>query len=141
MLTGFQHMHSYMAYIALATLLIAFVMALVNFLGKKEYTNGHRKIYLFAMIAAHIQLLFGLILYIASGRYATIGASMQDSELRLLALEHPLMMLIALVLITIMHKKSKKATNDIAKHRFIVIGYGIALALILSRIPWSQWPN
>ena len=140
MLTGFQHMHSYMAYIVLVTLIIAFLVATINFVQKSEYTNGHRKIYLFGMIAAHLQLLFGLVLYFVSGRYATIGASMKDSELRLLALEHPLMMLIALVLITIMHKKSKTA-KGLAQHKFIMLGYGIALVLILSRIPWFQWPN
>lgn len=139
MLTGFLHMHSFMAYIVLATIIIAVVVALMNLIGNKEYTNGHRKIYLFGMLAGHIQLLIGILLYIVEGRYAVIGESMKDADSRLLALEHPLMMLIALVLITIMHKKSKKADGSAAKHKAIVIGYGIGLILILSRLPWSQW--
>jgi hypothetical protein len=57
----------------------------------------------------------------------------------LTSLEHPLINIIAIVLITIGWSKHKKAANNDAKFQSIAIFYGIGLVLILSRIPWSLW--
>jgi hypothetical protein len=64
---------------------------------------------------------------------------MKDSAVRLLALEHPLMMVIAIILITIGWSKHKKQVKSEAKFKTFTIFYGLALVLILSRIPWSNW--
>ena len=64
---------------------------------------------------------------------------MGNSASRLLAIEHPLMMLIAIVLITIGWSKHKKKTEDSSKFKTFAIFYGLALVLILARIPWNQW--
>lgn len=66
---------------------------------------------------------------------------MKTKEIRLLALEHPVMMIIAITLITIGWSKHKKKTSSIAKFKTFAIFYGLALLLILSRIPWTNWFN
>ena len=71
---------------------------------------------------------------------ADMGSAMKDSTLRLYAVEHPLVMIIAIVFITMAHSKSKKDIADLLKHKVKSIYYLIALVLILSRIPWSVWP-
>ena len=68
-----------------------------------------------------------------------MGEIMKMKEARLLMVEHPLMMIIAIVLITIGWSKHKKQTTDKGKFKTIAIFYGIALLLVLSRIPWTQW--
>ncbi|MGB5509813.1 MAG: hypothetical protein WBM95_13040, partial [Robiginitalea sp.] len=60
---------------------------------------------------------------------------------RLLALEHPLINIIAVVLITIGWSRHKKFLEGNKKFRSIAIFYGLGLLLILSRIPWGQWFN
>jgi hypothetical protein len=92
----------------------------------------------------HIQLFIGLAWYFMSPAYKHLkeigmGAAMKDSLTRLLAVEHPLLMLIAIVLITIGFSKHKKKDTAAAKFKTISIYYGIALVFVLSRIPWSQW--
>ena len=64
---------------------------------------------------------------------------MKTKEVRLLAVEHPLMMIIAIVLITIGWSKHKKKTTDTAKFKMFAIFYGLGLLVILSRIPWNNW--
>ena len=64
---------------------------------------------------------------------------MGNSVSRLLAIEHPLMMIIAIVLITIGWSKHKKKTEDAAKFKTFAVFYGLALVLIFARIPWNQW--
>ena len=70
-----------------------------------------------------------------------MGAAMKDPEVRLIVIEHPLVMIIAVVLITMGFSKHKKKEADKSKFKTIALFYGIALLLVLSRIPWSQWFN
>lgn len=62
---------------------------------------------------------------------------MKSRNLRLYALEHPLVMLIALVLITVARIKTKRSYSNSA-HKTNFILYAISLLLILSRIPWTK---
>ena len=133
-----QKFHSGWAYIALLLLVIAIVNSLIGMNSKKEFTLKDRKIALFGLIGAHVQLLVGLILYFVSPLGSAVFGQMSDSALRLTSLEHPLINLIAIVLITIGWSKHKKASG-IAKFKSIVVFYGLGLLLILSRIPWSLW--
>jgi hypothetical protein len=64
---------------------------------------------------------------------------MEDAALRLTSLEHPLVNIIAIVLITIGWSKHKKATTSETKFKALYMPYIIALLLVLSRIPWNLW--
>jgi hypothetical protein len=64
---------------------------------------------------------------------------MKDAAIRLTSLEHPLINIIAIALITIGWSRHKKATTSEAKFKAITLFYGIGLLLILSRIPWYLW--
>lgn len=136
-----QLIHSYWAYLVFITLLLAFINALLGLSGNKHFTDKDRRLTLFALIGAHVQFLLGIILYMVSPLgIKNFGAgTMKDATARLYALEHPLVMLIAVVLITIGYSKSKRLTNHQAKFRTISITFGIAFLLILSRIPWHAW--
>ena len=68
-----------------------------------------------------------------------MGDVMKNSELRKPLIEHPLMIIIAIALITIGFSKHKKKTTDGSKFKTIAIFYGIALVLILAVIPWGLW--
>jgi len=134
--------HSYWAYFVLALLLITIVKTILNL--KKEYTLQDVRLPLFTLIASHIQLFIGLAWYFMSPAYKSLkengmGATMKDGATRLLAVEHPIMMILAIVFITIGFSKHKKKTTDAGKFKTLAIWYGLALVLILSRIPWSNW--
>jgi len=141
MYTGFQHLHSALAYVVLLLLIIAITMAKYGFFFKKPFTETQRKVTLFALIGSHVQLLIGLAIYFISplGFSNLSGETMGDSMARLYALEHPLINIIALVLITVGFSTAKRLTEDKKKHFRIVLMYGFGLLLILSRIPWSAW--
>lgn len=133
-----QKFHSGWAYLALLLLVIAVVNSVIGFSSKKEFTAKDRKISLFGLIATHIQLVVGLILYFVSP-LGLAGFNMKDAALRLTSMEHPLINVIAIVLITIGWSKHKKQTDNIAKFKSILVGFGLGLLLILSRIPWTSW--
>lgn len=137
--TGLQHAHSYIAYVALILLIVASINALIGMTSGKEFKAGDRKLALFALIFTHTQLLIGLVLYFVSPMVQSFSVAMKDSTLRLYALEHPLINIIAVILITIGFSKHKKAATNQAKFKSIAIMYTIGTILILSRIPWSNW--
>lgn len=128
------HAHSGLRWIALILILVA----IFNAFSKKSsglYSEGDRKLNLFAMISFHTQFLLGWILYFTSVKVQFFDGWMKQSMYRFFGMEHTLMMTIAFVLITIGHSKSKKA-EDTKKHGIIATFYTIALLLILAGIPW-----
>lgn len=131
--------HSGVAYLALLLLLIAAINGIAGLVSKRNFTATDRKIGLFALIFTHIQLLVGIILYFVSPKVQSMGIAMKDAEMRLYALEHPLINVLAIVLITIGWSKHKKMAEGNAKFKPFAIFYTIGLILILSRIPWNTW--
>jgi heme A synthase len=137
-------LHSGWAYITLIILVFAVVNALIGLTSKKEFQDRDLRISLFTLIVAHLQLIIGFIAYFLSAQFAYVldngmGAAMKEPEIRLFVIEHPLMMILAIVLITMGFSKHKKQTTDNGKFKTIALYYGIALLFVLSRIPWSQW--
>ena len=139
-----QMLHSYLAYAALAVLFLAVANAITGLLSKRIFNMGKDlRLSLFALILCHIQLLIGLILYFVSPNGITaiqeFGMGGLSSAARLLAVEHPFINIIAIVLITIGWSRHKKFVEGDKKFKSIAIFYGLGLLLILSRIPWGQW--
>lgn len=142
--------HGYWAYLVLLILLLASFNAIVKYFSNQAFGAKDFRISLFGLIVTHIQVLVGLILYFA---HPTLGfasltredLSMADvmgsSELRLFAVEHPLIMIIAVILITIGYSKHKKQLTSKGKFKMLAIFYTLAFILILSRIPWDHWLN
>lgn len=142
MYTGLQHTHSGLAYLALLALVLVIIWALVGALSGREFQEKDRKIALVAFILCHIQLLVGLILYFVSPLgYSLLagGGAMADATARLTALEHPLINILAIVLVSVGFIRAKKLESSTAKFRSIYMMYAVGLVLILSRIPWANW--
>ncbi|MDV7137873.1 hypothetical protein R3X28_03250 [Maribacter sp. TH_r10] len=137
-------LHSYLAYVALAVLFLAVANAIIGLVSNKMFLpQKDFRISLFALILCHLQLLVGLILFFVSpsglNAIQSLGMGGMNSAARLLAVEHPFINIIALVLITIGWSRHKKFMEGNKKFKSIAIFYGLGLVLILSRIPWNQW--
>lgn len=140
--------HGYWAYLVLLILLLASLNAIIKYFSNQPFGAKDFRVSLFGLIVTHIQILIGLLLYFA---HPTLGFAsflrddlttadiMGNSELRLFAVEHPLIMLIAVILITIGYSKHKKQLTSKGKFKMLAIFYTIGLMLILSRIPWDHW--
>lgn len=141
-----QVLHSYLAYVVLAVLFLAVSNAIMGWVGDKMFTmQKDLRLSLFALILAHLQLLVGLALFFISQNglkaIQTLGMGGLNSASRLLAVEHPFINIIAIILITIGWSRHKKFMEGSKKFKSIAIFYGLGLVLILSRIPWGQWFN
>jgi len=119
---------------------VAVYKAFSGWIGKKPLAEGTRKINLFTLIAAHIQLLVGLGVYFMStevkAAFANMGEAMKNPELRFWSVEHIAMMIVSIALITIGYLLSKKGKTDEVKHKRIAIFFLLALLIIFYAIPW-----
>ncbi len=141
-----QIVHSYLAYVVLAILFLAVANAIMGWVSNKMFTmEKDLRLSLFALIFSHIQLLVGLLLFFISANglkaIQSLGMGGLNAPARLLAVEHPFINIIAIVLITIGWSRHKKFMEGRKKFKSIAIFYGLGLVLILSRIPWGQWFN
>ncbi|MBK1439575.1 hypothetical protein JHJ32_06235 [Parapedobacter sp. ISTM3] len=135
-----RHLHSTLAYVLLAGLIISILYVLFAYLRNKPY---NRKMALLGLICAHLQFVVGLIMYFVSpyGIKNASGAAMKDGIARLYFLEHPLIMLIAIALITVGYSRAKRQVPAKKQNATVLAFYLIALVLVLSRIPWHVWPR
>lgn len=136
MYVGLKHLHSGLPYLLFISILIVLVFCLIGIFNKTPFDGKRKKAVLFAMILFHIQWTVGLILYFVSPMVKNIGDAMSDSNDRLYALEHPLMMTIALVLVTLARVKSKK-TDDSAMNFNVFLFFVLALVCMIFCLPES----
>jgi len=136
----FKDLHSGFRYIVFVLVLLAIIQSLLGWFGKKPYTEVNRKINLFALISAHTQLLIGIVLYFLSPNVQFNSDTMKNDTTRYFTVEHWVMMLIAIALITIGHSKSKKTILPENKHKTIAIFYIIAFLIIIGAIMAGHLP-
>jgi len=127
--TGMLHLHSILRWIILLFLLVCLIQAISK-------SPAVKKASLWLMISAHLILLVG-IYQLFFGRYGiTKGLPagielMKDKFYRFFWVEHPLMMLLAIILITMARGKAK-----VLNYKAVGWLLFIALLLILAAIPW-----
>ena len=143
MYIGFLHLHDTLRWLLLLSLVTTLVKYLIGWLGNQPWKKTDNLMGIIFTSLMDLQLLVGLVLYfflspITKFAFSDFGAAMKDTELRFYAVEHFLMMLIAVVLVHIGRAKSKKASTDAAKFKVATIFFGLAFVVMLVAIPWSR---
>ena len=137
-------LHNLLRWLFLGTIL---TVVFKSFMGSQKNTPcspTDKKIGGILVALAHTQLLIGIILLITSPVIAELmqdmAATMKDKLKRAQLIEHPIAMILAVVLIQVARIRVKKAYADEDKHKRTLLLNGIALLLVLYMIPWQQTP-
>ena len=145
--TGLLHLHSFLPFILLVLLIIVFVLSLIQWQQGKPSSTLAFKLAKITFILSHVQLTAGILLLIigerAKAMFSQEGAMktiMSTTELRVTFVEHPLTMLIGVILLTVGYIQAKKL-KEVARAKKLALFFGFALVLILVRIPWDMWLN
>ena len=127
--TGMLHLHSILRWIILLLLLVCLLQAISK-------STAVRKTSLWLLISAHLMFVVGLYQLIA-GRFGIMKGLpdgvelMKDKFYRFFWIEHPLMMLLAIILITVARGKAKNLNYKSVTWLLI-----IALLAIFAGVPW-----
>lgn len=120
--------------------LVAIIRALMGWLGTRPWGSTDDRLGLLFTSFLDLQVLLGILLYIVSpitsGALKDFGAAMGNSSIRYFAVEHWLLMIVAVIIAHIGRSRSKKATGDKAKFKQAAIFYIVAFVIILLAIPW-----
>jgi len=115
---------------------LTLINALSGTLKKRVFTESDNKSNLLFMISCDIQLLLGLILLFGNSWMSRMSNLKTDVSVRFFVMEHGFMMILAWILVHVGRVAVKKASTDAAKHKRMLIYFGLALLLILVSIPW-----
>ncbi len=137
--------HSLFRWAVLASLLYALVRAYRGWFTHAAFSKLDDTVRHTTATIAHVQLLIGLGLYFSSPLanyfWDSAKAAMGQREIRFFGMEHPLMMFVAIVLISIGSALAKRKSGPEAKFKTIAIWFTIGLVVLLLSIPWpfSPW--
>lgn len=140
MYQGLLHTHNLLRWVILLFLLLSILRHLTA--GNQPYGGKDKGFGLPLLISAHLTLLIGLYQWAAGNmglNFITengMGAVMKDAVMRFWAVEHPLMMIIAIILITIGYGQRKSRHTVRVQRRRALIYYFLALVAILLAVPW-----
>jgi len=122
------------------------VITMLSGLSGRKFGPGDRRAGLIYTISLDLQLLVGLILLWLSPLtgpllrdMSQMGAAMSNPDLRFFIAEHPVLMIIAVIVAHIGSSQTRKAgLTDRARFTRGGIFYGLSLVLVLAAIPWGR---
>jgi hypothetical protein len=133
--------HNALRWVILVAGVMAVVRAVQGLKGDIPYAPARRVGVLF-MVSLHVQLLTGLVLFVVSPlihrAMADMKATMADAATRFFVAEHPTLMVIAIVVMTVGSIVAKNAPDDAARHRKLLVFSVVTLLLLLAGIPWQR---
>ena len=117
---------------------VVVIAAILVFVRGARAVNGTTRAF---TIALDIQLLIGLILYVAlspftRAAFGDMGAAMRDGALRYWAVEHLAGMVIAVALAHIGRVRMRRAADNEARYKIAAMFVALAFVVILLSIPW-----
>lgn len=93
-------------------------------------------------LLVHLQLLAGIGLWLVSPGVAaargSMGDTMKDPALRRLVVEHPTLMVLAVIAATVSGVLVKQASGSAAKAKRALVGTLVTLALVAAVMPWQR---
>ena len=137
-------LHSLLRWFVLASLLLAVYRAYKGWFTRQPFSSADNTIRHITATIAHIQLLTGLWLYFISPVMAYFFKHLKQAihvrEIRFFGMEHSILMLIAIVIITIGSALAKRRQTDEGKFKIMAIWFSIGLLIIILAIPWPFSP-
>lgn len=126
--------------------LIAIVRAIAGAARRKGWTRADERAGFWFVTLLDLQLLLGLVLYFALSPITRtamqdFGDAMRSSGLRFWAAEHVFGMIVGVALAHVGRARTKKLTNELARHRVAAVCFVLALLAVLISIPWPGMPN
>lgn len=124
-------LHGYGRWVLLAAAILVVLKALIGSLGKQPWRKLDDQLGLAYTIVMDIQFLLGLIIWF----FGPTGLRMLSSVMgnaygRFIALEHGLLIVIALALAHVGRARTKKAGSDAAKQRSALLFYGLSAVFV-----------
>lgn len=131
--------HNLLRWLVILSCLWALFRVWSGLLARGEWTKKDRIAGVIFTSILNLQFLIGLILLFTGpmrAAFSSMSTTMKDPVMRFFAVEHPILMLLAVVIAQTGFSLSKRAGTDRAKFLRATICYTVAAVLIFASIPW-----
>ena len=133
--------HNILRWIVVIFAVVAIIRAYLGWIGKREYTEMDRKVGVLFSVSLDIQVLLGFLLYIflspiTRTAFQDFGTAMTIPDIRYFAVEHILMMILAVILVHVGTIFIKRATSNVSKHRRAAIWSSLGSLVMVIAVPW-----
>ncbi|MCR4030187.1 MULTISPECIES: hypothetical protein [Flavobacterium] len=136
--------HSFMRWLVLVSLIYSIYIAYKGYSSQLSFTKKDNLVRHWTATIAHIQLLFGILVYVQSPIvkyfWRNFKDGIQNMDTLFFGLIHVVLMLIAVVFITIGSALAKRRLSDKQKFKTMLVWFSIALIIIFIAIPWPFSP-
>lgn len=136
--------HSFVRWLVLLSLLYSIFIAYKGYFQKLPFTKKDNLLRHWTATIAHIQLLFGILVYVQSPIvkyfWRNYKDAVQNLDASFFGIIHIALMLIAIIFITIGSALAKRKLSDKEKFKTMLIWFSIALIIIFIAIPWPFSP-
>ncbi|MBZ4034708.1 hypothetical protein K6T82_08020 [Flavobacterium sp. 17A] len=136
--------HSFMRWLVLASLIYSIYIAYRGYSYQLSFTKKDNLVRHWTATIAHIQLLFGILVYVQSPIvkyfWRNFKDGIQNIDTAFFGLIHVLLMLISIIFITIGSALAKRRLSDQQKFKTMLVWFSIALIIIFIAIPWPFSP-
>lgn len=136
--------HSSVRWFVVISLVYAIVRAWHGYLKGRTFTKADNTVRHWTATIAHVQLVIGMIFYTQSPviRYflKNFKEEVADWAVGFYGLVHPILMLVAIVLITIGSAMAKRKPSSKEQFRTMLIWFSVAFLIIFIAIPWPFSP-
>ena len=134
-------LHSWVRWVIVIAGILAVARAVIGMSGGKPWTKDDDRGTLLFTIALDVQMLVGLILYVALSpvtrtAFADMAAAMRNPALRFWVAEHFVGMIMALALAHVGRVVIRRKAQADDKHRLAALFMGVAMIVILLSAPW-----
>jgi hypothetical protein len=137
-------LHSLFRWLVVASLLYAIYRAYKGLFTNKLFSPFDNAVRHNTATIAHIQLVIGVWLYLISPiiHYFlhNYKEAVHQREIRFFGMEHNIMMLAAIIIISIGSGSARRKTTDRDKFKTMAIWFSIAFIIILVAVPWKFSP-
>ncbi|MBZ4401932.1 hypothetical protein OWM54_35445 [Myxococcus sp. MISCRS1] len=136
-------LHSWVRWAVVLLGVLALGRALRGWSGGREWTRGDRRLQVFCVSAFDTQMLLGMVLYSGLSPFTPFSLqgglreSLAHPTLRFFGIEHPTLMLLALVVAHVGSALSQRADVSVTRHRAWALGLLVAMGLVACAIPWA----
>ena len=122
MVTGMMHAHSGWRYVVIAVAILTIIKMLLGWFGSGKWSTMDQRLGMAMPVVLDIQLLLGIVLWILEQRWIASDA--------LASWEHPVTMLVAVIIAHYTWVRAKRTEDDRDKYRIASIGYIIAALVV-----------
>ena len=132
-------LHSLFRWLVMISLIFAIYRAYKGWFSKKPFSTFDNSVRKWTTIIVQLQLVIGISLYSISPLVhyflTHLKESLPQREIRFFGMEHAVVMISAILVITIGSVKSKGKTTDKEKYKTMAIWFSIGMLMILSSMP------